>query len=66
MDLEKVEAIMNWPTPKNVMDVRSCMGLAGYNRKFIKGLSKITHPITSLQRQNVKFNSSEKCEASFQ
>jgi hypothetical protein len=30
VDLEKIKAIMDWPTPKNVTDVRSFMGLAGY------------------------------------
>jgi hypothetical protein len=33
MDPEKIEAIMNWPTPKNVIDVRYFMGLVGYYRK---------------------------------
>ena len=36
VDLEKIEAIMNWPTPRNVIDVRPFMGLAGYYRKFIE------------------------------
>ena len=35
VDLEKNEDIMNWPTPKNVTNVRSLMGLAGYYRRFI-------------------------------
>ena len=30
VNLEKIEAIMNWPTPRNVTDVRSLMGLGGY------------------------------------
>ena len=29
MHPEKIEAIMNWPTPRNVTDVRSFMVLAG-------------------------------------
>ena len=28
MDPENIEAIMNWPTPRNVIDVISFMGLA--------------------------------------
>lgn len=66
VDQEKIKAIMEWPTPRNVTEVRSFMGLAGYYQRFIKGFSKIAHPITSLQRKNVKFYWSEKCEASFQ
>jgi hypothetical protein len=66
VDPEKIEAIMDWPTPRNVTDVRSFMGLAGYYRRFIEGFSKIAHPITSLQKKNIKFVWSEKCEKSFQ
>ena len=29
MDPDKIEAINNWPTPKNVTEVRYFMGLAG-------------------------------------
>ena len=47
-------------------DARSFMGLAGYYRRFIEGLSKVAHPITSRQRKNVKFIWSEKCKQSFQ
>jgi hypothetical protein len=30
MDLENIEAIRGWKTPKNVIDVRSFMGLYDY------------------------------------
>ena len=57
---------MNWPTPKNVSEVRYFMGLASYYSKFIKGFSKIAHLITSLQKKGIKFDWTLKCEMSFQ
>ena len=57
---------MNWPTTKNVTNVRYFMALAGYYRRFIEGFFKISHPITLLQRKNVKFVWHEKCEENFQ
>jgi hypothetical protein len=55
VDLENIEAIREWSGKKNVKEVRSFMGLAGYYRIFIEGFSKISHPITSLQKKGVKF-----------
>jgi hypothetical protein len=49
VDSKKIKAIMDWPTPKYVANVRSLMGLEGYYRIFVKGFSRIDHPITSLQ-----------------
>jgi hypothetical protein len=66
VDLDKIKDIMDWPTPKYVVDVISFMGLAGYYRKFIKGLSKIGYPITSLQKKGVKFVWTIDCEENFQ
>jgi len=37
MDPEKIRTIMEWPTPKDVADIRSFMGLAGYYRQFVEG-----------------------------
>jgi hypothetical protein len=51
----KIKSIMDWPTPKDVTDIRSFMGLAGYYRIFINGFFEISHPITSLQIKGVKF-----------
>jgi hypothetical protein len=55
VDPEKIEDIKGWIKPKNVIEVRSFMGLAGYYRRFIVGFLIIAHPITSLQRKGVNF-----------
>jgi hypothetical protein len=55
VDLEKIESIREWSTPRNVSEVRYLMGLIGYYNRFITGFSKITHPITSLQKKRIKF-----------
>ena len=66
VDPENIEAIMNWPTPINVTDVRSFMGLVGYYRRFTEGFSRVAHAITSLQKKGMKFEWTLRCEKSFQ
>jgi hypothetical protein len=66
VDPEKVQAIRELPVLRNVAEVRSFMGLAGYYRRFIARFSKITHSITSLQRKEKKFHWTEECESSLQ
>ena len=66
MDPKKVEAIMEWPAPTNVAEVRSFMGLAGCYRRFVEGFSKIANPIMELQKKNKKFVSTEECVEAFQ
>ncbi|KAH9293778.1 hypothetical protein KI387_041016, partial [Taxus chinensis] len=65
VDPSKIVAITEWPTPKNVHEVRSFMGLAGYYRKFVKDFSKVAAPITSLQKKDRKFIWNDKCETTF-
>jgi hypothetical protein len=65
VDLEKIEANRGWTTPRNVSDIRSFMGLAGYYKRFIVGFSNLSHPITSLQRKGTKFEWTLKCENDF-
>jgi hypothetical protein len=65
VDMEKIEDIRGWPTPRNVSDIRYFMGLVGYYRRFIVGFSKIAHPITSFQKKGTKFEWTLKCENNF-
>jgi hypothetical protein len=66
VDLEKIEAIRGWLVLRNVTEVRSFMGLVGYYQIFIKDFSKISSPITSLQKKGVKFEWIFECEEIFQ
>jgi len=66
IDLEKIRAIMEWETPKNLEEVRSFMGCEGYYSRFIRKISCIAYPITSLQLKGKKFNWKKECEASFE
>jgi len=66
VDPQKIRAIVDWPRPTNVTEVRSFLGLAGYYRRFIKDFSKISSPLTNLLKKVVKFEWSSKCEEAFQ
>eukprot|EP00253_Pinus_taeda_P016502 PITA_16502 len=66
VDPEKIKAIMDWPIPKDVTDVRSFMGLAGYYRRFVVGFSKVAFPITSLEKKGKLFHWTPNCQKSFE
>ena len=56
VDPMKIEAVMNWKPPQNVIEVRSFLGLAGYYRKFVQGFSVIASSLTRLLWKGVKFD----------
>jgi len=41
---EKIKIIQEWPTPKNVGDVRSFNGLASFYRRFVPNFSSLASP----------------------
>ncbi|EEQ99359.1 retrovirus polyprotein, putative [Perkinsus marinus ATCC 50983] len=47
-DPTKVEAILRWPRPGNVAEIRSFLGLAGYYRNFVPNFSDVARPIQRL------------------
>ena len=66
VDPKKIEAVVNWKPPKNVSEVRSFLGLAGYYMKFVEGFSKIAAPLTKLTRKDVKYDWVDACQQSFE
>ena len=65
-DPSKIVAVKKWETPKNITDVQSFLGLAGYYRRFVEGFSIITKPLTNLLKKNVIFKWDAKCEEIFE
>ena len=62
----KIEAVVSWKPPRNVTEVRSFLGLAGYYRRFIKGFSVIASTLTKLLWKGLKFEWDDKCQSSFE
>ena len=52
---DKVEAVYNFPVPKNVEEIRSFLGLVGFYRSFIKDFSRIAAPLNRLLSKSVPF-----------
>ena len=56
MDPEKIKEIVEWPSPRNIYEVRSFHGLPSFYRKFIKKFSNIYAPIVeTIKRENQPF-----------
>ena len=62
---DKVRAIIEWPKPKDIHDLRSFFGLESYYRKFIRGFSEIARPLTWLTRKGAKWEWSESQRKAF-
>ena len=54
MDPNKVKAILEWPTPENVSEVRSFHGLASFYKKFINNFSVVCNAMTKTMRGDKK------------
>ena len=66
VDPALVQSVLKCVAPTNQTEVRSFLGLAGYDRKFVQGFLSIARPLTQLLKKDKKFEWTDKCEESFQ
>ncbi|GBN30424.1 Retrovirus-related Pol polyprotein from transposon 297 [Araneus ventricosus] len=64
-DPEKTKAVVDWPRPETVYDLRSFLGLCTYYRRFVRNFSAIARPLHILTEARSNFNWTEECEKSF-
>lgn len=62
----KIDAVKNFPTPVNVLQVRQFIGLTGYFRHFVRDYARIAQPLTNLTRKSVPWCWEEEQENAFQ
>lgn len=51
----KLQAIKEYPVPKNEHEIRRFMGLASFFRRFVPKFAEKTRPLTELTKKNVQF-----------
>ena len=61
----KVAAVRDWPTPANVGELRSFLGLASYYRRFVRGFATIASPLHRLTDKGQPFTWDSNCAAAY-
>jgi len=66
LDLEKVQAIQEMQSPKNLKEHRGLQGRLAYIRRFISNLSGRCQPFTKLMKKGVSFIWDSACQQAFE
>lgn len=63
---EKIKAMKDFRTHKNLTEVQSFLGLTGYYKKCIRNFSKIAKPLIELNKKDISFYWTNKQQDSFE
>jgi hypothetical protein len=65
-DPAKVRVLAELKPPQDLNELRAFLGLVGWFRPVINGLSTIAEPLTALTRKDVPFSWSQPCQRAFE
>ena len=62
----KLDSIRHMPVPNSAKEIKQFLGLTGYYRKFVPRFADISRPLTTLTKEDVKFEWTSACQKSFE
>ncbi|XP_039165520.1 uncharacterized protein LOC120291836 [Eucalyptus grandis] len=65
MDKAKIQSIIEWELPTEVLALRSFLGLTNFYRRFIRSYSSITVPLTDLLKKENVWEWTDRCQRVF-
>ncbi len=65
MDPDRVQAVVDWPTPDSRKALQRFLGFANFYRRFIRRFSQLAAPLTALTSIKTPFRWSSAAEAAF-
>lgn len=63
---DKIQSVSSFPTPRNVKDVKSFLGMVSFYGRFFPNLPTLANPLYNLTKNTVPFIWNQECEQSFQ
>ena len=53
---EKLEALLKWPIPNGVADIRSFTGFTNFYQKFVPNYANIVAPLSSILSEGIEWS----------